>query len=355
MARLNGSIIQKDSRTKPGVHNPFLRSLRICSFKAGGQRVAIRDTTFIDGADRYIIPSEKALLELCRRHFPAQAALLPRFLAELAGAGHEMYPGPAVFVVMATRDRWGRLRERSLPSVLRQSYAPRLVVIADDNDLKDDSQWARVLSGIEQGESTGQTPEVELVRNKRTARSASGAWNTALMHVRQRVAGGLSGVWVAFLDDDDEWAADHLQECVNRTAAPESQGDGDSQPGVHIVVSGLRRLLGEGPDDSAEDVVPKSALSVSDFLSGNPGVQGSNLFVTLEALLAAGGFDESLKACTDRDVMIRLLDLPWVGVALTGKVTVSHYTDCDARLSTPGERHNCYESLLLNSPLVFVG
>ena len=40
----------------------------------------------------------------------------------------------------------------------------------------------------------------------------------------------------------------------------------------------------------------------------NPNVQGSNLFIRMDAFLEAGGFDESLLSCTDRDLCIRLFE-----------------------------------------------
>ena len=52
--------------------------------------------------------------------------------------------------------------------------------------------------------------------------------------------------------------------------------------------------------------IPDS-LSIHDFLVGNPGVQGSNLFVRASRLRSAGGFSEDLVSTTDRDVCIRLL------------------------------------------------
>ena len=115
-----------------------------------------------------------------------------------------------------------------------------------------------------------------------------------------------------------------------------------------MVVSGLRRC--SATDDAApEELLPSAefldqlasgvaALSPHDFLVGNPGVQGSNLFVTLEALMAAGGFDEALPSCTDRDLMIRLLELPWLRIAASPTHTVKHHVDPSMqRLSNPGE------------------
>ena len=52
-------------------------------------------------------------------------------------------------------------------------------------------------------------------------------------------------------------------------------------------------------------VIPPRSLRPSDFLVGNPGIQGSNLVCRLSALLEAGLFDESLPSCTDRGLCNR--------------------------------------------------
>ena len=66
-------------------------------------------------------------------------------------------------------------------------------------------------------------------------------------------------------------------------------------------------------------------------------MQGSNLFVSLEAIMAAGCFDEGLPACTDRDLMIRLLDIPWVKPAFSASHTVRHFAPGGpGRLSSTG-------------------
>ena len=76
---------------------------------------------------------------------------------------------------------------------------------------------------------------------------------------------------------------------------------------------------------------------MQDFLTGNPGIQGSNLFVRLSVLLAAGGFDEGLRSTTDRDLCIRIAELGTVRYGRLSGALVDHYADSDrARLSTRG-------------------
>jgi hypothetical protein len=102
-----------------------------------------------------------------------------------------------------------------------------------------------------------------------------------------------------------------------------------------MVAADLRRiesnveapLVSEGP----------SVLRAEEFLVGNPGIQGSNLFLRLSVLLAAGGFDEALRSSTDRDLCIRIADMGTVRYGRLPIVLVDHYAIPDQmRLSTRG-------------------
>ena len=63
---------------------------------------------------------------------------------------------------------------------------------------------------------------------------------------------------------------------------------------------------------------------------GNPGIQGSNLVCRLNVLLEAGLFDESLPSCTDRDLCIRISELPGVCYGTFAHSTVLHFA-CRSR------------------------
>jgi hypothetical protein len=78
-------------------------------------------------------------------------------------------------------------------------------------------------------------------------------------------------------------------------------------------------------------------LAVDDFLIGNPGWQGSNTFATATKLVAAGGFRESLVSCHDRDLAIRMLDLPETRISFTGQNTATwNLNTYPNALSRPG-------------------
>ena len=229
-----------------------------------------------------------------------------------------LHPPPKIAVVIATYNRFRMLAERSLLSVTAQTRCPDILVVVDDSSREARRANAELVGGLPLGDC-----EVVYLENDRTA-GASGAWNTALDLLVGEVDEP-SRVFVAVLDDDDSWSPEYLERCA-ATARDH---------GLDMVVAGLRRfesvggqpLLSEGP----------AQLRAEDFLTGNPGVQCSNLFVRLSILLAAGGFDEGLRSTTDRDLCIRIAELGTVRYGWLSEALVDHYADSDrSRLSTRG-------------------
>lgn len=150
---------------------------------------------------------------------------------------------------------------------------------------------------------------VHLLSNTR-AQGAANTWNTGIEHIAQH----WSEAYVAILDDDDHWDSDHLKICEN---AARTAGWPD------VVVSGLRMRI----DGEEVPRKPPLSLCVEDFLSGNPGWQGSNTFIRLNTLIEAGRFTEGLRSCNDRDLAIRVLSLNGSRFAFTGRHTASWNLD----------------------------
>lgn len=228
----------------------------------------------------------------------------------------------AVAVLVATANR-PELLDRALRSVERQTFAPARIVVVDDSpDLSAGKRGvaARFKSSTEQ--VVKRHPAVDYLRNSRS-KGAAGAWNEGLDHLL-RITSDPRHIYVAILDDDDEWEPDHLQTCFQ--VAVGGQFD--------MVAAPLwRHEEGVRPTQR----FPPKSLSAADFLVGNPNIQGSNLFCRLSVLLEAGLFDEWLPSCTDRDLCIRIADLPRVLFGRSEKTTVHHYASRSYdRLSTPG-------------------
>ncbi len=229
-------------------------------------------------------------------------------LAKLPDSWNQKPPGDGVnhslATVVATRNRAELLQQRSIPSILRQTALPSVVVLVNDGAPHPEAM-RRVFAGI-----AGRT-SLQLLENAR-APGPAGAWNTGLQWLSDQRFGG----FVAILDDDDTWDPQHL--AANLQAA--------SSTGATLSVSGLRLQVGA----HLEPRPLLSRLAVSDFLAGNPGWQGSNTFVRLAAFEAIGGFDEQLPSMHDRDLAVRLLRHPGISWVLVPEWTATWF------MGTPG-------------------
>ena len=210
------------------------------------------------------------------------------------------------------------LIERSLRSVYRQKNVnPKEIFIIDDNVKKKSSDKysteyynikCRVLSFrkefLKKEFSDGVVPEwyfhTKILPNKRTSgNSGTGAWNTALY---QSVMYGKNN-YIAILDDDDEWNEHYLKKCLDETRIEYKESNKEF---VLAVITWINRR------EKERDILLKideKNFEITSFLIGNPGFQGSNIFIRLREFLKLGCFDESLKSATDRDVAIRLIEL----------------------------------------------
>ena len=266
-------------------------------------------TPGLGGYSGKCVPKDTAELEASAVDLGADAALLRGAREVNEGvAPSAACPCPKVCVVIPTQLKDGLWR-RAVSSAASQTQRPDLLVVVHDG--------AGDVAGLEECvEGTGL--DCLVLENEGTG--LSGAVNTALCGVRGRMDGG---TFVALLDDDDYWSRRYLQTCTSFA----------SDYGCEWVVPGIFREESEGM--YSKQPVPET-LSVHDFLVGNPNVQGSNMFIRLDALESVGGFREGLVSTTDRDLCIRLLRAGHSAMPLF--VHMVHH-DCHSRadrLSTPG-------------------
>ena len=222
-----------------------------------------------------------------------------------------------VAVLVATAHRPTLLKSRALPSIVEQSWPPNRLVVVDDST---DDTVERIGRLVRDWRPPG--IDVDFLRNRRM-KGAAGAWNTGLDHLL-RTCVDPARLYVAILDDDDRWTPRHLETCLKAAQTF----------GFEVVAAPFLRIE-EGA--APRRTTPPPSLEEADFLTGNPGIQGSNLVVRLDVLLEAGLFDESLPSCTDRDLCIRIAELPGVRYGVTSETTVDHFACASRpRLSTPG-------------------
>ncbi len=251
-------------------------------------------------------------------------------------------PRPLVVAVVATCGRPRLLRERALASIARQVRAPNAVVVVDDSAAASCRSENRAAVAAARGGGNWR-----YTLNARTA-GASGAWNTGILEAMELARAArrrLDEAFVAILDDDDEWAPDHLQACEALAA----------KTGAQQVVSGLMRVEEGGAAPRRLRVPSPEEMDPATFHATNPGIQGSNLFVTVAALLSAGLFAEHLLATTDRDLMVRLSAMGSKAhpVAMcVGLHTALHHAGGGLRLTTdvPRKRRSLEEFLRDHGP-----
>ena len=223
-----------------------------------------------------------------------------------------------IAVVIATKDRSAELANRALRSVVEQTRQPDYLVVVDDSDRRYRPANRRIAATVDVPGA-----RVTYRENDRTA-GASGAWNVALDFLHRNVEDP-DRLFVAILDDDDRWAPGYLEACAHLACASD----------LDMVAADILRIerLGAAP---LSNPAPES-LHAADFLVGNPGIQGSNLFVRLSVLLAAGLFDEGLRSTTDRDLCIRIADMGGVRYGRLAASLVDHFAETGRdRLTTRG-------------------
>ena len=222
---------------------------------------------------------------------------------------------PSLLVIIPTKDRSLELK-RALHSISVQSRKPdKVIVVSDSNPIEE-------IRSRDTVESFKPELEIEFIRNSRLS-NLSGALNMGINHY---LSSGFEpeNTFLAILDDDDWWDRMYLANVSD--FARETQSD--------WIVSGIIRH--DGKSGIAVKLPIPAEISVSDFLVGNPNIQGSNLFVRLSRLIQAGMFDEALPSTTDRDICIRLLKVPGIKYGVLRNHLMHHDASLnDTRLSTP--------------------
>ena len=220
--------------------------------------------------------------------------------------------GVTVVGLVASLPRSDLLCARSLPSMTAQSRPLDHIVIVFDNERCTDAlrlQLASISDHI----------PLSVICNAR-AQGAAGSWNTGIEFIKHRWPES----YISILDDDDYWDQNHIETCVDMLRP---------LTGCDVVLSGLRILKDR---HVFEEPLPES-LTVDDFLTGNPGWQGSNTFIRLATLTKAGMFTDGMPSTNDRDLAVRVLSLPDVRLALSQRFTSNWYClEREDALSRPG-------------------
>lgn len=220
--------------------------------------------------------------------------------------------------IIATKNRAELLENRSLSSVLKQSLMPDLICVVDDSDNQDTINQNMMV--IEKFRNQLPSQEIQHLLNDRTP-GAAGSWNSAIDYWLLQTQSP-ENTFIAILDDDDEWTNDYLKMGTENIRRDD----------LDMVACDFYRIT---EDDRKINEAPNQLL-VNDFLIGNPGIQGSNIFIRLSCFLEAGGFDENIKSCTDRDLCIRITDLGDIRYKRIAQPLMNHFAEKKRqRMSTP--------------------
>lgn len=193
-----------------------------------------------------------------------------------------MSADPTVSVVIIFLNEEEFLSE-AIESVLAQRYSSWELLIVDDGSTDGSSKIARTFA-------SGQPDRIRYLEHPGHAnRGVSASRNLGSAHAR--------GKLVAFLDGDDVWLPEKLEEQVAFM---------DAYPDAEMLYGRSRYWFGwtGSSNDARRDFVPPLGIpseTVVDppgllamFLSGDAAVPcPSDIIVRRDALLAAGGFDES--------------------------------------------------------------
>ncbi len=182
--------------------------------------------------------------------------------------------GPLVSVVIVCYNQ-ARYLGDAIGSVLAQTY-PRLEVLVVDDGSTDAT-----------AEVAASCPDVRYIFQ--TNRGLAAARNTGLRHS--------TGEAIIFLDADDRLLSRAAQAGVDQLR---------ESPEAAFVFGGYRNIFDDGsaaPTDPPQNIQKDHYLHL---LEGNFIGMHATVMYRRAALAAAGGFDESLKACEDYELYLRL-------------------------------------------------
>ncbi len=267
---------------------------------------------------------------------------------------------PIIVIIATSFARTNLLLERSLKSVYEQiNINPHQIYIVDDNPIKDNERYSdeyfkidkiiktlrnNILRPIfDKFKKQRETHNIEfesffhtnLIQNTRTKGfSGTGAWNSGAFKALRY---SKRNYFLAFLDDDDAWKTNYLETLFKSVNKPEKKSINEKLKNIKTIasVSGFYRIEKER---TIEIKANRDTFIKDNFFIGNPGLQGSNLFIELKTFWTIGGFDESLKSATDRDLAIRLIEYERIRtskkIVFVDECLVNHFATSDIRVTT---------------------
>jgi glycosyltransferase involved in cell wall biosynthesis len=182
---------------------------------------------------------------------------------------------PLVTVAISTWNR-AHLVGRALGSALAQTFEDIEVLVVDDG-------------------STDGTPAVLAAVDDGRVRSVRHARNHGVSRARNTAIGLARGRWLAYLDDDNEWAPHYLARQLALAAAHPEAGVVYCRARLRDAASGAERC---GPRLRHGRVFRRLVGGWNPFVSG--------ALIHTSTLREVGGLDERLRSTEDHDLWMRL-------------------------------------------------
>jgi len=242
--------------------------------------------------------------------------------------------GRNLFVIIATSfQRNEILINRAVLSVYKQKYVcpdKIKIIIIDDNYHIENINEIKFRVIELRKKLNLQLPDFETIvlpNNRTRHRSGTGAWNTGLFYVKENYF--IENSFIAILDDDDEYLPDYLKTCSESV----------SETATTITGAVFCRIIWRSEHIDIIHNLTQNLLTREEFFIGNPGIQGSNIFINTKLLLDINGFNENYPNTTDRELMIRLLDFvennkEKIELKVIEKPLVIHYNHQNTRVNT---------------------
>ncbi|WP_281651072.1 glycosyltransferase family A protein [Helicobacter bilis] len=239
-------------------------------------------------------------------------------------------------IIALSSNRIESLFDRALKSVYKQQLPLkikpkiRVIISCDDFNEAQKEKVKNKVKSIRDELCFSDNFPTQIIDNNRTKKhSGTGAWNSAAFHLLN-ASKNKKKCYLAFLDDDDCWDITYLQECLKVLYKHKNVG---------LIASGIYyRTRNETKILQAN----KKTLQKENVFLQNPYIQGSNLFISLRAFFAIGGFDESMPSTTDRDLIMRYLEYTEVckkiQTKFINKPLVSHFADDDRERITTNSK-----------------
>ena len=187
---------------------------------------------------------------------------------------------PIVSVVMPTY-KGSEDIEKTLNSILRQTYPYLQIIVVDDNGAGTDEQIAT--------EAVARRfPEVEYYKHAVNINGAA-ARNTGIRHAK--------GKYVAFLDDDDVWKNDKIELQVKKMESLDDSYGIVYGPFISVDNNGKETKISGGLEGNI----------LYEFLMGKVRIGSSLIVIRTDVLNEVNGFDESFRRHQDWELICRIL------------------------------------------------